>query len=167
MRLALLVAVLLGVVTSSTGAQARDPRATIFVARGCNQCHGVRALGVKSESDVGPDLTFAYADVVNRYGMTLAAFLDEPSGVMRLMLASHLHLTPADRDSIARVLQRVYAEHLAELKDEVPPIAPATLKSCRSLLLYGECHRVGDQRVQGNVPPVRDHGDHPMGAWLE
>jgi hypothetical protein len=129
MRLALFVVALLGLVTSRTGAQARDPRATIFVARGCNQCHGIRALGVKSKSDVGPDLTFAYADVVNRYGMSLAAFLNDPSGVMRLMLASHLHLTLEDRDSIARVLQRVCAEHVAELKDEVPPIARATPES--------------------------------------
>jgi hypothetical protein len=125
-RVAVLAAVLVGLATLPAGAQARDPRATIFVARGCTQCHGIRALGVKPQSDVAPDLTFAYADVVNRYGVSLGAFLDDPTGVMRLMLASHLHLTQADRDSIARVLRQVYVEHLAELKDEVPPLAPPT-----------------------------------------
>ena len=102
----------------------QDPRAAIFVQRGCNACHGIWALGVKEKSDVAPDLTFAYVDVVNRYGLTLEAFLNNPRGVMRLMLASHLNLTGADRDSISRVLHAVYTEHRAELKSEIPPIVP-------------------------------------------
>jgi cytochrome c2 len=103
-----------------------DPRAAIFVQRGCNACHGVWALGVKAKSDVAPDLTFAYVDVVNRYGMSLEAFLYNPSGVMRLMLASHLHLSVADRDSIAHLLEAIYKQHSAQLNQEIPPIAPVT-----------------------------------------
>jgi hypothetical protein len=101
-----------------------DPRAAIFVQRGCNACHGVWALGVKPKSDAAPDLTFAYVDVVNRYGMSLEAFLYDPRGVMRLMLASHLHLTAADRDSIAHVLKAIYLQHRTQLDEEIPPIAP-------------------------------------------
>ena len=103
-----------------------DPRAAIFAQRGCNACHGIWALGVKAKSDVAPDLTFAYVDVVNRYGMSLEAFLYNPSGVMRLMLASHLHLSVADRDSIAHVLEAIYKQHRAQLNQEIPPIAPVT-----------------------------------------
>jgi hypothetical protein len=101
-----------------------DRRGEIFVQRGCNACHGIWALGVKAKSDVAPDLTFAYVDVVNRYSMSLEAFLHDPSGVMRLMLASHLHLSVADRDSIAHVLEATFKEHRAQIHQEVPPIAP-------------------------------------------
>ena len=100
-----------------------DPRATIFVQRGCTDCHGIWALGVKPKSDVAPDLTFAYVDVVNRYGLSLDAFLFNPSGVMRLMLASHLNLSAADRDSIIHILKDIYAQHRAQLNREIPPIA--------------------------------------------
>jgi len=103
-----------------------DPRAVIFVQRGCNACHGIWALRVKPKTDAGPDLTFAYVDVVNRYGMSLDAFLYNPSGVMRLMLASHLPLSAADRDSITHVLEAIYKEHRAQLNGEIPPIAPDT-----------------------------------------
>ena len=102
----------------------RDPRALIFVQRGCNACHGVWGLSLKPKADVGPDLTFAYVDVRNRYGMSLEAFLYNPSGVMRLMLASHLNLTAADRDSITHILEGVSKEHQAQLSGETPPIAP-------------------------------------------
>ena len=110
--------------TPPPAAPQADPRAAIFAQRGCNACHGVWALGVKAKSDVAPDLTFAYVDVVNRYGMSLEAFLHDPSGVMRLMLASHLHLSLADRDSIAHVLEAIYRQHRAQLNREIPLIAP-------------------------------------------
>jgi len=131
MALGIGVALLIGSVgaaQSPTGEPPQgDPRAAIFVRRGCNACHGIWALGVKATSDVAPDLTFAYVDVTNRFGMSLEAFLYNPSGVMRLMLASHLHLTVADRDSIAHVLEAIYKQHRAQLKQEIPPIAPDTV----------------------------------------
>jgi hypothetical protein len=43
-----------------------------------------------------------------------------------MMLASHLHLTAADRDSIARILEGVYKQHRAQISEEVPPIADDT-----------------------------------------
>lgn len=39
-----------------------DPRAVVFVQRGCSEGHAIAALGVKAATDVGPDLTFAYMD---------------------------------------------------------------------------------------------------------
>ena len=122
MRATILVAALVALGAARLGAQQRDPRAAIFVTRGCTQCHGIWALGAKAKSDVGPDLTFAYVDVVNRYGLSLEKFLYDPRGVMRLMLASHLHLKAADRDSITHVLRQIYGQHRAQLRQEIPPI---------------------------------------------
>jgi hypothetical protein len=126
MRRAALIIGMAVVIGSTAVAQQRDPRALIFLGRGCNQCHGVWALGVKAKSDVAPDLTFAYVDVVTRYGLSLEAFLYNPSGVMRLMLASHLHLSAADRDSITHVLRAIYTQHRAQIDGEIPPIMKDT-----------------------------------------
>lgn len=116
-----------GAVAQSQTIGQRDPRAVIFVQRGCNACHGIWGLGMKAKADVGPDLTFAYVDVRNRYGLSLEAFLFNPTGVMRLMLASHLHLSAVDRDSIAHVLEGLFKEHRAQVSGEIPPIADDTV----------------------------------------
>jgi hypothetical protein len=107
----------------SSGAQRADPRAAIFVKRGCTACHAVVALGLRAAADGAPDLTFAYGDVVTRYGVNLEAFLGNPTGVMQLVLASHPRLSAVDRDSIARILQRLYAERRARL-DRGAPLFP-------------------------------------------
>lgn len=99
-----------------------DPRGTIFVERGCTACHAVWGLHLKSRSDVGPDLTFAVVDVRNRFGVQLEEFLRQPQGIMQMMLAAHLRLSAADRDSIGRVLRRTAWEHRAQLPKEVPPL---------------------------------------------
>jgi mono/diheme cytochrome c family protein len=101
-----------------------DPRAQIFVQRGCTECHAISGLGAVAAKDVGPDLTFAYADVVNRYGVNLESFLQDPSGVMRLMLASHLHLSMADRDSMLHVLKGLYEERRADMDEVIPSLPP-------------------------------------------
>ncbi len=103
-----------------------DPRAAIFLGRGCADCHAISALGVQPAHDVGPDLTFAYADVGIRYGINLESFLYEPTGVMRLMLASHLHLSRVDRDSMLRILKGLYYERRADMDDEIPSFPPST-----------------------------------------
>ena len=111
--------------SADTGASGQDPRAAIFIQRGCPECHAIAALDVKAETDVGPDLTFAYADVVNRYGMNLPSFFDgNPPGLMGFVLASHLHLTQADRDSLSRILKAVYQEHLADMDARIPSFPP-------------------------------------------
>ena len=104
----------------------RDPRAAIFVRRGCTQCHAIAALGVAAEADVGPDLTFAYADVLIRYDVNLESFFYNPTGVMRLMLASHLHLSTADRDSMVHILRGLYLERRADMDEVVPSFPPIT-----------------------------------------
>ncbi len=105
-----------------------DPRARIFVQRGCTDCHAVSALRVKASADVGPDLTYAYGDVVCRYGINLESFMANPAGVMRMMVASHLRLTVADRDSIVRLLRGLYQERSADSEGGMPPLPP--VRSC-------------------------------------
>ena len=107
----------------TAGAQQPDARGAIFVTQGCNQCHAVWALGLKAKSDVGPDLTFAYVDVVTRYGVDLRNFLYDPSGVMRRVLTTHLKLNGVTRDSVADVLEALYKEHQAD-PHEIPPFFP-------------------------------------------
>ena len=114
---ALLVAALTCAVPATTRRRARPaPQyAALFVRLGCNDCHAVSALGVRAVNDVAPDLTFAYVDVVTRYGVNLEAFLANPTGVMRLMLVAHLNVTQAERDSIVHVLRALHQERRADL----------------------------------------------------
>lgn len=96
-------------------ADSSDPRASLFVRRGCADCHAIAAARVKAKADVGPDLTFAYADVRDRYGMTLDRFFDEPPGVMRLVLGVHIPLARAESDSLVPFFRDLYDKHLARL----------------------------------------------------
>jgi hypothetical protein len=114
----------LALIAGAVDAQA-DPRAQIFVQRGCTECHAVSALRVKASADVGPDLTYAYGDVLRRYGLNLESFMANPTGVMRLMLASHLRLSVADRDSIVVLLRGLYAERRADAETGIPNLPPA------------------------------------------
>ncbi len=79
--------VAIALAASQAGAQANS-RADIFVGRGCTECYAIAALGTRAATDVAPDLTFAYADVVNRYAVNLESFLNNPTGVMRPCRAS-------------------------------------------------------------------------------
>src|SRR5207247_1729669 len=90
-----------------------NPRARLFVARGCSECHALEQLKVKAKTDVGPDLSSAYLDVPTRYGVTLPRFFDEPQGIMRIILADHIQLRPADSDSLVRLFRDLYNEQLA------------------------------------------------------
>lgn len=111
----------LGAASGGAFAQAHDPRAEIFIRRGCTECHAISGIHVKATHDVGPDLTLAYGDVVNRYGVSLEAFLYEPRGLMRMMLASHLQLASVDRDSMILILGGLYRARRAELDSTPPP----------------------------------------------
>lgn len=85
-----------------------DPRAALFLEKGCPQCHSISALGVKSPNDIGPDLTAAYSDVQSRFGVKLEEFLPNPTGTMQMVLGQMIKLTPAERDSILHVLTRLH-----------------------------------------------------------
>lgn len=109
-----------GSTTAAAGAPT-DPRAAIFVSKGCPQCHTISALGVKSLAEVGPDLTFAYTDVQNRFGIKLEEFLHNPTGTMQVVLSSSIQLSPAERDSIIGILKRVHEEREAGAGQSAKP----------------------------------------------
>ena len=94
--------------TAAATAAPTDPRAAIFVSKGCPQCHSISALGVKSPAEVGPDLTLAYEDVQNRFGVKLEEFLYNPTGTMQVVLSSTIQLSPAERDSIIHILKGLH-----------------------------------------------------------
>jgi hypothetical protein len=87
-----------------------DPRAALFLEKGCPQCHSISALGVKSATEVGPDLTLAYSEVKNRFNVSLEEFLPHPTGTMQVVLSQMITLSPAERDSIIRILRRLHEE---------------------------------------------------------
>jgi mono/diheme cytochrome c family protein len=87
-----------------------DPRAALFLQKGCPQCHTISALGIKSTAEVGPDLTTAYADVRTRFGVSLEEFVANPTGTMQMVLSSMIQLSPAERDSVVHVLKQLHEE---------------------------------------------------------
>lgn len=91
-----------------------DPRAALFVSKGCPQCHSISALGVKSAAEVGPDLTLAYEDVQNRFGVKLEEFLRNPTGTMQVVLSTSIQLSPAERDSVIEILRELHEERTGE-----------------------------------------------------
>ena len=87
-----------------------DPRAAIFLEKGCPQCHSISALGVKSAAEIGPDLTIAYTDVKSRFNMELEEFLKNPTGTMQMVLSSQIKLSEAERDSIVEILEHLHEQ---------------------------------------------------------
>lgn len=85
-----------------------DPRAALFLEKGCGQCHSISALGVKSPNEIGPDLTLAYTDVRTRFGVELEEFLHNPTGTMQIVLGQLIKLSPAERDSVIHILKRLH-----------------------------------------------------------
>lgn len=89
------------------GAARNDPRAQIFLVKGCAQCHAITRLQLVSPTNAGPDLSTAYADVRSRFNVPLDSFLHNPTGTMQIVLAGQINLSPAERDSIIGLLTRL------------------------------------------------------------
>ena len=94
----------------AAAAAASDPRAGIFLEKGCPQCHTISALGIKSPAEIGPDLTFAYSDVQSRFSTKLEEFLHNPTGTMQMVLSSQIKLSPEERDSVIHILKELQEE---------------------------------------------------------
>jgi hypothetical protein len=82
-----------------------------FVETGCVQCHSVSVFDVKSQAQIGPDLSIAVEDVRTRFGVELEEFLDNPSGTMALVFSSQIQLTPEQKKVALQKLRDAYAEH--------------------------------------------------------
>jgi len=85
----------------------RDARALVFERNGCDACHSVAALGVRARDSTAPDLSLAATRVPALYGVSLARFLEEPTGTMGVVLDLEIRLSPTDRDSIVAALENL------------------------------------------------------------
>jgi len=85
---------------------------SFFVKKGCFACHSITALNVKSAADIGPDLSFAVADVQSRFGKTLEDFLAKPTGTMAVVLSTQIQLTDDERKEVVEKLKSAYQKKL-------------------------------------------------------
>lgn len=85
----------------------RDPRAQIFLTKGCPQCHSISELAVVSPTNAGPDLALAVMDVRTRFNTSLGEFLNKPTGTMQIVLSSQIALSPVERDSVVKLLHEI------------------------------------------------------------
>jgi cytochrome c551/c552 len=82
-----------------------------FVRTGCVRCHDVSALGVKSPTPIGPDLSTAAEDTVRRFNMPIDQFLRTPVGTMRAVLTRQILLSPEQQAEAVRQLDAAYAAY--------------------------------------------------------
>jgi len=93
-----------------------------FVQTGCFVCHSISALGVRSPAQIGPDLSNAVEDVQSRFGVTLDAFLANPTGTMSVVLSRQIILTPEQKQVAITKLREAFAEYQ---RQRATPAAPA------------------------------------------
>jgi hypothetical protein len=82
-----------------------------FVTTGCFACHNVSSLGVKSPSQIGPDLSTAVLDTQSRFGRTVEDFIGSPTGTMQAVLSRQIILTPEEKLVAIQKLREAFAEH--------------------------------------------------------
>ena len=86
---------------------------SFFVKKGCFACHSISAFDIKSAADIGPDLSFAVADVQSRFGKTLDDFLASPTGTMAVVLSTQIQLTDQERQEAVAKLKSAYEKKLS------------------------------------------------------
>ncbi|MDP2320490.1 MAG: c-type cytochrome [Acidobacteriota bacterium] len=82
-----------------------------FVQTGCFVCHSISALGVRSPAQIGPDLSNAVEDVQSRFGVTIDAFIANPTGTMSVVLSRQIILTPEQKQVAIQKLREAFAEY--------------------------------------------------------
>ena len=82
-----------------------------FVQTGCFVCHSISVFGVKSPAQIGPDLSTAVEDTQSRFGMTIDAFLNNPTGTMSVVLSRQIILTPEQKQVAVQKLREAFAEY--------------------------------------------------------
>jgi cytochrome c551/c552 len=82
-----------------------------FVQTGCFVCHSISVFGVRSPAQIGPDLSVAVEDVQSRFGVTLDAFLMNPTGTMSVVLSRQIVLTPEQKQTAIQKLREAFAEY--------------------------------------------------------
>jgi cytochrome c2 len=82
-----------------------------FVSTGCFVCHSIKAFGVVSPAQIGPDLSNAVEDVQARFGRTIDDFLASPTGTMSVVLSRQIILTPEQKQIAIGKLREAFAEY--------------------------------------------------------
>jgi hypothetical protein len=75
----------------------------------------VAALGVRSPTPIGPDLSTAADDTVRRFNMPVDQFLRAPVGTMRAVLARQIMLSAEQQAEAVRQLNAAYAAYQQSL----------------------------------------------------
>ncbi|HEX5085530.1 MAG TPA: hypothetical protein VFY40_26130 [Blastocatellia bacterium] len=64
-------------------------------------------MGIES-AKIGPDLSDAAVDVERRFGKTLEEFLNNPTGMMSIVLTTRIPLTEAEKREAVELLKLAY-----------------------------------------------------------
>lgn len=91
--------------------KARAGKGAWFVETGCFACHSVAVYGVKSYSQMGPDLSLAQEDVEKRFGRKLDEFWREPNGTMTMVRTQLIKMTPDEEALGLQKLKEAYEDH--------------------------------------------------------
>ncbi len=94
-----------------------------FVQTGCFVCHSISALGVRSPAQIGPDLSNAVEDVQSRFGVTIDAFLANPTGTMSVVLSRQIILTPEQKHMAIQKLREAFAEYQRQRGAPAPAVS--------------------------------------------
>ena len=82
-----------------------------FIETGCFACHSVSVYGVKSYSQMGPDLSLAVDDVEKRFGRKIDDFWHTPNGTMMMVRTQLIKMSPEEEALALQKLKAAYAEH--------------------------------------------------------
>jgi cytochrome c2 len=89
-----------------------------FVRTGCSACHAVASLGIRSASQIGPDLSPAIDEVRNRFGRSIEEFLAAPTGTMAVVLSRQIILSRDQKAAAVEQLRTAFAEYQ---RQQAPP----------------------------------------------
>jgi hypothetical protein len=81
------------------------------VETGCFACHSVSVYGVKSYSQMGPDLSLAQEDVEKRFGRKLDEFWHDPNGTMTMVRTQLIKMSPEEEAVGLAKLKEAYEAH--------------------------------------------------------
>lgn len=91
--------------------KARAGKGGWFVETGCFACHDVSVYGVKSITQMGPDLSIAADDVQKRFGKPLDEFWREPVGMMMIVRSQMITLSPEEQARSLQLLKDAYVDY--------------------------------------------------------
>lgn len=90
-----------------------------FIEKGCFVCHSVKAFGIESPTEKGPDLTFALDDTRVRFRQTLQEFVFDPSqsGTMSIIFGTKIVLTDEEKWELVNILTK--ANHIYKTQQNI------------------------------------------------